>query len=292
MSSDPLPGAYTGIDILDYHRGPGVSKSQLDLIARSPAHFQYEQRNPRKDTKAFKIGRLTHMAVLEPELYSETVAVMPDCDRRTKAGKEAYAAFCDENEGKEIITEAEHIQLRGMQATVSLHPAANLLLSGEGPTRELSVYWDKPVPRTGLRLTEDEEPEGGETVFCRCRPDLLIPPGSVGNQQGGVIVDLKTTRDASPRAFMSSCRKFRYHVQAAWYLEGCNRGFAHEEMFETFIFIAVEKEPPYGVAVYTLGHEDIREGHLLAEHDLAVYAKCQKSGTWPSYSPQIQTIEL
>ena len=280
------PGAFSGIDIEDYHAGAGVSKSQLDHVARSPAHLQYARLHPRKDTSAFKIGRLTHLAVLEPELYMDAVAVSPEVDRRTKVGKATWASFCDDNEGREILTPTESAQIRGMQASVSQHPAANLLLSGDGPTRELSVYWEQFTT-----LSDDLEAPEDHPVLCRCRPDLLIPPGSVGPIKGGIIVDLKTTRDASFYKFRSSVRTFRYQVQAAWYLRGVNQGFANgEDMFQTFVFIAVEKDPPHGVAVYQLDQSQIAEGYELFRANLSTYARCTQSGLWPSYSPQIQTL--
>ena len=171
-----------------------------------------------------------------------------------------------------------------MQARVALHPAAKLLLSGEGPTRELSVYWNERVGPS-VRF-----PELSRTVLCRCRPDLLIPPQSVGNG-GGIVVDLKTTRDASPAGFKKSVRMFRYDVQAAWYLDGVNKGFAKgEEMFTTFIFIAVEKEPPYGVAVYQLDEDDVQKGRDKAAHDMSTYANAITTGIYDAYSPQIQLI--
>jgi len=84
---------------------------------------------------------------------------------------------------------------------------------------------------------------------------------------------------------------FRYDVQAAWYLDGVNQGFAKgEQMFSTFLFIAVEKEPPYGVAVYQLDEADIQRGREKARHDLETYTQAQTTGVFDAYSPQIQLI--
>jgi hypothetical protein len=282
------PGAYKDIHILDYHNGEGVSKSQLDLIAKSPAHYYHNQlhKHDRKESEAFKIGRLAHLAVLEPELFNDTVVVAPECDRRTKEGKAIWAAFTDDlaNAGKDVLKQQEYTQVRAIQASVARHPAANLLLSGKGPTRELSVYWNEHVEPSVKYPMLDKD------VLCRCRPDLLIPPKSVGNG-GGIVVDLKTTRDASPNGFKKSVRMFRYDVQAAWYLDGVNQGFAKgEPMFSTFLFIAVEKEPPYGVAVYQLDEADIISGREKARSDLATYAHATSTGVYDAYSPQIQLL--
>lgn len=281
------PGAYKDINILDYHSGEGVSKSQLDLIHKSPAHYYHNvlNRHEQKESAAFKIGRLAHLAVLEPEVFNETTAMAPPCDRRTKAGKETWASFSKDNVGKDILKEEEYRQLRAIQASVTRHPAANLLLSGVGPTRELSVYWNQRVEPSVRFPTLEKD------VLCRCRPDLLIPPKSIGNERGGIIVDLKTTKDASPEGFKKSVRMFRYDVQAAWYLDGVNKGFAKgEQMFATFIFIAVEKEPPYGVGVYQLDEPDVAKGRDAARYDLETYAHATTTGVYDAYSPQIQLL--
>ena len=84
---------------------------------------------------------------------------------------------------------------------------------------------------------------------------------------------------------------FRYDVQAAWYLDGVNQGFAKgEQMFATFIFIAVEKEPPYGVGVYQLDEADVISGREKARSDLATYAHATSTGVYDAYSPQIQLL--
>ena len=73
----------------DYHRAEGISKSGLDLIARSPMHYRFrEQREP---TAAMALGTATHAAILEPALYAHDYVILsPDvADRRSYVYKEA-----------------------------------------------------------------------------------------------------------------------------------------------------------------------------------------------------------
>lgn len=65
------PGIYSPAMLTnaEYHGGELVTKSKLDLIERSPAHLKYQLDNPREETKALRIGKALHCAVLEPEVF-------------------------------------------------------------------------------------------------------------------------------------------------------------------------------------------------------------------------------
>lgn len=70
------PGVYRGLPNDVYHRGPGISKSGLDLIRKSPAHYRAvvtaANDNERAPTAAQALGTALHMIVLEPELLAKT----------------------------------------------------------------------------------------------------------------------------------------------------------------------------------------------------------------------------
>lgn len=84
----------------EYREAEGISRSDLFKISRSPKHFKYEQENPAEQSKALLFGIALHSYVLEPEKFKEEYAIIPNCDKRTKAGKETYRQFLAENEGK------------------------------------------------------------------------------------------------------------------------------------------------------------------------------------------------
>lgn len=67
------PGIYNDISNADYHGGPGISKSGLDLIAKSPAHLHWAQtaaNDNRAPTAAQRIGTAAHALILEPEVFA------------------------------------------------------------------------------------------------------------------------------------------------------------------------------------------------------------------------------
>jgi hypothetical protein len=84
--------------------------------------------------------------------------------------------------------------------------------------------------------------------------------------------------------------KFGYHLQAAWY---------RRLLIETgvssdpdFVFVAVEKEPPYLVSVIRYDDEALAEGDRLNRAAIDTYARCMETGIWPSYVDEAVEIGL
>jgi hypothetical protein len=269
-TTDPHPMPPDGLRHLDlsnadYHAHPAVSKSHLDKVARSPAHYWASyldpERVPQEPTQAMILGTALHTAVLEPELWDQQFAVPPQAfDRRTKAGKELAQAFEQEAAGKLVLSPDDADRIRRMADAVHQHPASRFLLDLPG-LREASYFWT------------DEE----TGVECKCRPDWH-------STDRRLVVDVKTTEDASPKGFQKSVASWRYHVQAAWYQRPLGA--------EQFLFICVEKTSPFCVAVYAVTPAMFAAGARAADRDLALLAECRKTGQWPGYSNQIQPIDL
>ena len=70
------PGIYYDISNEDYHAGDGVSKSQLDLVALSPALLQWQKMAPvdEEKTKALDMGTALHCLLLEPDDFERKPA--------------------------------------------------------------------------------------------------------------------------------------------------------------------------------------------------------------------------
>jgi hypothetical protein len=84
---------------------------------------------------------------------------------------------------------------------------------------------------------------------------------------------------ASPEEFAKSAMRFGYHIQEAFY----RRVMALAgEPIDRFIFIAVEKEPPFVTAVYELDSNARTEADAAVDDALAQIASAQSSGVYPT----------
>lgn len=255
----------------EYHAHPAISSSAIREALRSPAHYHaaYIERSvPRTESASMKLGTAVHTLVLEPEKWASEYAISPAVDRRTKAGKEAWAAFVEEAGERVLVTEEEAAHAKAVAQSVLKHGAARELVEGifERPVAESSVFWRDDA--TGLEL--------------KCRPDAL----DLGE---GVIVDLKTTRDASPIGFPKSVANFGYHTQAAWYRRGVEAALGASCRH---VIVAVETAPPYAVGVYELDEDALEVGAELAKLGLERIARGIETGEWPAYGDDLQEITL
>lgn len=255
----------------DYHKDTShISKSGLDLIEKSPAHYFYKYLSgeyQEKSSKALEIGSAVHCAVLEPERFALQYCAFPDVDRRTKEGKETLAAFYLEHPDKIYLSSDDFAQCLKVAEAVKANPlAAKLLAQGEA---ESTISWQDP--QTG--------------VNCKARPDFVTYVNG-----SRYIVDLKTTEDASKHGFSRSAFKYRYHVQAAFYCDGWKQ--AKGEEVEGFVFIAVEKSAPYLVSLYLYEEQELNYGRACYVSNLLTYANCLESQTWPGYSEKVEALAL
>lgn len=87
-AAHPL-GRVFGLSNEEYHAGPGVSKSQLDQIAESPATYIWAKNAPldQEKLKAFDMGSAIHCLLLEPDEFESRFIIAPPFNRRTNAGK-------------------------------------------------------------------------------------------------------------------------------------------------------------------------------------------------------------
>ena len=252
---------HPGLTSEDYHSLKAISPSRLKLLARSPLHFfdtyLAEDREPQPSTPAMQLGSALHIAVLEPDLWDTSVAVPTHTfDRRTKVGKELAAEFERQAAVKIVLSPDDADTVRRMADAVRNHPAARFLLDLPG-RREASYTWTDP----------------GTGIECKTRPDWH-------SRDSRIVVDLKTTTDASRGEFSRSIANYDYHVQAAW-----NQAAIGAEQFLT---IAIEKTRPFAVAVYPASGELIAAGQRRIDAAMHLLAECYASGNWPGYGDMIQ----
>lgn len=250
----------------EYHSGVGVSKSQLDDIAESPATYIWRKSAPvdEEKLKPLDMGTALHCLLLEPQEFESRFIIAPEFNRRTNAGKEAEAEFlanCSEL-GKTIMTAEEGRKLKLMRESVFAHPDARWLLEQDGIC-EGSLYWT--------------DGETGE--LCRCRPDKMM-------NGLPILADVKKVDDMS--RFERHVEEFRYHVQDAMYSDGYREIYGE---VPDFIFIAVSSSIEcgrYPVRVRPLSPEWRAEGYELYRRDLHKFHECRANNEWHDLQPLIQ----
>ncbi|EPU5114535.1 exodeoxyribonuclease VIII [Escherichia coli] len=263
---DIEPGIYYGISNENYHAGPGVSKSQLDDIADTPALYLWRKNAPvdTTKTKTLDLGTAFHCRVLEPEEFSNRFIVAPEFNRRTNAGKEEEKAFLMEcaSTGKTVITAEEGRKIELMYQSVMALPLGQWLVESAGHA-ESSIYW--------------EDPETG--ILCRCRPDKIIP-------EFHWIMDVKTTADI--QRFKTAYYDYRYHVQDAFYSDGYEAQFGVQPTFVFLVASTTVECGRYPVEIFMMGEEAKLAGQQEYHRNLRTLADCLNTDEWPA----IKTLSL
>lgn len=244
----------------EYHSSEGISRSKLMLLDKSPYHFWYEvlsgKAEKKESTPSMNIGSAFHTLLLEPVKFDAEYVVTPKIDRRTNKGKEEWEQFISQSQGKIVLTPDQFEKVRGMVAWVKQHEIVTTLL--DEAVFEQSIYWTDE--ETGLQF--------------KTRPDIW---------SNKMVVDLKTTADASAHNFTRSALNYGYFIQAGMAYEGCK---ALGKPFEMFVILACEKEAPYVPSVFMMNEEALQFGIDQFNHYKRKLKACFDSNKWEGYPVQ------
>jgi exodeoxyribonuclease VIII len=130
------------------------------------------------------------------------------------------------------------------------------LLSGE---REKEYFWIDS-------LTGEE---------CKCRVDCIT---AVGGKK--LIVDLKSAASAETEAFIKAAIKHGYDFQSGMYTTGVEACTGRKC---GFVFIAIEKDPPYSINILQADKLFILRGNDLFREYIGIYHDCKTTGNWYGY---------
>lgn len=247
----------------EYRQHPAISRSELFKIKESPEKFRYYMDNPEPPTPSLIFGQLFHAMALQPETVWEQFAAAPNVDRRTKAGKEAYAEFEQNAQGKTVVT-ADMVELATEMCNALMNNEdARKLLNGQ---KEVEFFWVD-------ELTGEE---------CKCRADVLIKIGDLN-----IIVDLKSAESAATDTFTKDAVKYGYDFQSAMYKIGVEKNTGKQYIF---VFIVVEKKPPYAVNILQADDLFIRRGNDIFRELIGIYHDCKQTGNWYGYLGKFNQI--
>lgn len=246
----------------EYHgRKTHLSSTNVRTHKKNKKQFKYSLTHELvKQTKAMADGTAVHAFFLERDKFKTDFIIKPaDMRLNTKAGKE----WAQEHQSKIIIDSELGNNLYEMEKSFMDSPA-RLIYDKQGQS-ELSYFWDD----LGL-------------VKGKCRPDWI-------SNDGNIVVDIKTTTDASPKGFQKSIANWGYHLQLGWYLRGLQKlGLPAKE----FIFIAIEKTPPFSVGVYRANKDMITYANDEINNLVYDIDESLKSDDFPDYTPEIMDLGL
>ena len=241
----------------EYFAEDALNNSYLwQLINKTPAHAQIGI----DKTDAMTLGSAVHLAVLQPEISSNLIVQGPE-NRRGKAWTEAKKDA--EINNKILLTGADYIQCMQMRDSVYRNATAATILTQKGTVYEKAAFF---------------EVDGTQ---CKCKVDAA---------QGNTIIDLKTSVDASPDGFSHSIAKYGYHQQHALYKYGYAQ--ASGKAVDHFIFVVIEKSPPYACAIYELDAMSEKEGWASAQRAIEIHNECVKENHFHAYSSEKVMLSL
>lgn len=260
------PGIYSGVPMDAYHgdlcTGPSVSSSVLRTIElKTPLHayatsYLNPDREPDEQKDYFNFGRAVHTLLLGEKGFRDQYAVRPETwkDWRTKAAQQ----WRDEQveAGRTVLTLDQIAAIRGIAGSLGKHS-----LVDQGILQGLVEH----------TIISRDDPTG---IFLKARPDVL-PTAD------GIVVDIKTTTDASPEAVRRTILKFGYAMQGA--LVGQVMKAALKIEMTGFALVFVEKTAPYAVNIVEIDMEWIWYAHRQLRRAIDTFAQCVKANEFPGY---------
>lgn len=245
------PGLVEDMPEAEYHARPELSSTGARTLLRNAAKYQWDRTHPvYKDV--YDVGSALHTKVLGK---GWPVDVHDFDNWTTKAAKEAKAASRAEGRVPMLRKDADVVD--AMAESVLRHPLARGIFEGGG-YREVSLF--ATDPDTGVAM--------------RARPDVL---------QDDIMADLKSAISAASDDFAKSAANYGYHVQQEWYERVRQIALGTWPIAPTFLFVVVEKSPPYLVNVIELDAEFAQIGRSQVDRALRLYAECAATDTWPGY---------
>jgi hypothetical protein len=263
------PGIYFGIPNDVYHadRNWLSSTNAKLLFSKSPQHLYHALNTPHNEdegkTPSMLLGSVTHGLILEPNTHP--YVCLEKWDMRTTAGKAARAQWEQENAGKMGVDQATWGHAVGM------HASAMACTSFTGFLNRCTTE----VVFLGIV----------NGVKMKCKVDMWDPDlYAVG--------DLKTTSDASKKAFAYSAGKLGYIISAAHYRLTIAAALGLSE-YPSFTLFPLENTPPYamGTPLY-FDERQLERAHVALLDKLLDYSLCMESNYWGGYPQEPEELSI
>jgi exodeoxyribonuclease VIII len=216
------------------------------------------------------MGHAVHCLALEPEKFDERFAAAPKVDRRTTAGKIRWAEHLEDSKDKIVIDEQDYADAIACVQALNNHPEFATIMA---QPRRVEVPFEFDL--FGHRF--------------KAKPDCIVDSMKL-------ILDIKTTDDASPHRWQWSAVDYGYHRQAYIYQQAVQ---LETNEWYRFIFAVVEKPKPSTrgipptVALYELDPDTVRMGLEDSAGLVLQYESRLETNNWQQpYSSGIVPLRL
>lgn len=262
------PGIYYNVDSVTYHadpcEAPSLSASIAKiLIARSPLHAWGAHPKlgglKQETTEAMETGNILDTLLAGGE---SAFACLPYEEFRTKEAKAARDAA--KADGK--------IPMRIGQLDEYTADAANIR------ARLLAKGFDLATAKLQTCIVWDETATDGSLVRCRGRLDYWWPTL-------GVVADLKTTPDVSPKCVTRQLLNLGMHIQEAAYTSALGKLMPDMAGRIPFKFLFAEPGGVCATNVVTTRASIKKLGSQAWQTAVDIWAACLKNNEWPDYPP-------
>lgn len=250
----------------NYRDWPAISQSELKDLAKSPRYYEAKhvlKTIQSESTRSQEIGTLVHAAILEDNKLWNLMAIPPRevlaSNGHRRGG--AYDNWKALQNGKIIITEDELQMIDSIVVQARKHPVLQMFLANKLQI-EMPILWEDAL--SGLR--------------CKGIPDLVC--------KTSYVVDVKTCQNVDD--IERSVATYGYHLQAAFYLRGCSAHYGN--IYDNFVILAVETNPPYRVHARLLDEQAIMVGNMRIDELLADYARRKEANDWSEAAEKEITV--
>ena len=228
-----------------YKKEKHLSFSALKAFLQSPKHF-FRYKTEKETTKAMEEGTQFHMAILEPNKFTETYFVLNDAEkcieiggkvpRNTKAYKEWKQEQVDKNTGKELISKEDYDLYLKMGDYLNKCSATSWIMKG---------------------LTHREKD------FQFEHGGFLIK-GKIDGEGNDYCMDLKKVADASYKKVKWTIRDMMYDMQGAIYSAAAKK--------KKYYLVFIDKG--INVTVVKISPDTLQTGFVAFEAALSEFQRC------------------
>lgn len=255
---------HRGMSSDEYHaEKEHLSASRMKQAFKSMRHFEVPE--PAKTKKAFDLGNafeywLTDRAKFFSKVFVFSVDQRPDKTKTMAAGEnEKWKAKIEkENEGKIIIMQKDYEMVKKMVEECERNkPIMAMIKNAEF---QISIFWEDEF---GLKV--------------KCMPDLVIWL----NEEEVMVIDIKSTQDASPRVFASQAMELHYPFQAIMQIKGLE---ALGLIVKNYYWLVCEKSEHLPIAqIYEFKPDDQDHLRVTYEDISKKILRSRQSGIYPGF---------